>query len=50
MLQLQPLDPKVPIFEQLASDVSPVVLINVFQVAEAAFPAYSKPGRKMRTG
>src|SRR5262249_49365774 len=35
MLQLRPLDPKVPISEQLSLDVSPVVLINLFQVAEA---------------
>ena len=30
MLQLRPLDENVPIFQQLNSDVSPVVLINVF--------------------
>ena len=42
MLQLQPLDPKVPIFEQLSSDVSPVVLINVFQVAETDIPGLLK--------
>ena len=34
MLQLRPLDPNVPISEQLGSDVSPIVLINLFQVAE----------------
>jgi heme-degrading monooxygenase HmoA len=33
MLQLKPLDQNVPIFQQLAADVSPVVLVNVFQVA-----------------
>ena len=38
MLQLRPLDPIVPISEQLGSDVSPVVLINLFQVAEADVP------------
>jgi heme-degrading monooxygenase HmoA len=38
MLQLRPLDPNVPISEQLGSDVSPVVLINLFQVAEADIP------------
>ena len=42
MLQLQPLDPKVPIFQQLSSDVSPVVLVNVFQVAEADIPGLLK--------
>jgi len=39
MLQLKPLDQAVPIFQQLASDVSPVVLVNIFQVAEADIPA-----------
>jgi heme-degrading monooxygenase HmoA len=34
MLQLKPLDPNVPIFQQLGANVSPVVLVNVFQVAE----------------
>jgi heme-degrading monooxygenase HmoA len=35
MLQLRPLDAKVPIFRQLQADQAPVVLVNVFQVAEA---------------
>ena len=39
MLQLQPLDPKVPIFQQLQADQSPVILVNIFQVAEADVPA-----------
>jgi heme-degrading monooxygenase HmoA len=42
MLQLRPLDPSVSISEQLSSDVSPVVLINLFQVAEADIPALLK--------
>jgi hypothetical protein len=42
MLQLRPLDPNVPIFEQLGSDLSPVVLINLFQVAEADIPSQLK--------
>jgi len=42
MLQRQPLDPNVPIFMQLSSDVSPVVLVNVFQVAEADNPGLLK--------
>ena len=42
MLQLKPLDPSVPIFQQLNTDVSPVVLVNVFQVAEADIPALLK--------
>lgn len=39
MLQLKPLDPRVPVFRQLDAEVSPVVLVNVFQVAEADVPA-----------
>jgi heme-degrading monooxygenase HmoA len=38
MLELRPLDTKVPIFAQLGSDVSPVVLINLFEVAESDIP------------
>jgi len=39
MLQLRPLDTKVPIFAQLGSEVSPVVLINLSHV-----PAVDIPG------
>ncbi len=39
MLQLRPLDVNVPIFQQLQADLSPVVLVNIFQVAEADVPA-----------
>jgi len=39
MVQLQPLDPQCPIFQQLAGDVSPVVLVNVFQLPESDIPA-----------
>jgi heme-degrading monooxygenase HmoA len=39
MLQLKPLDAQVPIFQQVGADVSPVVLVNIFQVAEADIPA-----------
>jgi heme-degrading monooxygenase HmoA len=39
MLQLKPLDADVPIFHQLGADVSPVVLVNIFQVAQADIPA-----------
>ena len=42
MLQLQPLDPKVPIYEQLSSDTFPVVLVNVFQVDETDIPGLLK--------
>ena len=39
MLQLRPLDAEVPIFHQLQADQAPVVLVNIFQVAEADIPA-----------
>lgn len=39
MLQLKPLDPGTPIFQQLSTDISPVVLVNVFQVDPADIPA-----------
>ena len=42
MLELKPLDPNVPIFQQINTDVSPVVLVNIFQVAEADIPALLK--------
>ena len=42
MLQLKPLDPVVPIFQQLGGDVSPVVLVNIFTVAEHDIPALLK--------
>ena len=42
MLQLKPLDEKVPIFQQLNADVSPVVLVNVFTVSEPDIPSLLK--------
>lgn len=42
MLQFQPLDPSVPIFQQLNTEVAPVILINMFQVAAADIPALLK--------
>jgi heme-degrading monooxygenase HmoA len=42
MLQLKPLDPSTPIFQQLGTDASPVVLVNIFHVAEADIPALLK--------
>jgi len=42
MLQLKPLDDNVPIFQQLGADVSPVILVNVFNVAESDIPALLK--------
>ena len=38
-MQFQPLDLKVPIFQQLQADESPVILVNIFQVDEADVPA-----------
>ncbi len=42
MLQFQPLDQNVPIFQQLDTEASPVILVNMFQVAEADIPALLK--------
>ena len=42
MLEFKPLDPNVPIFQQINTDVSPVVLVNIFQVAEVDIPALLK--------
>jgi quinol monooxygenase YgiN len=42
MLELKPLDSSVPIFQQIGTDLSPVILVNVFQVAEADIPALLK--------
>ena len=42
MVQLRPLDEKVPIFQQLGTEVSPVILVNLFHVAEADIPALLK--------
>ena len=42
MLQLKPLDPSTPIFQQLGTEVSPVVLVNFFQVAKVDIPALLK--------
>jgi heme-degrading monooxygenase HmoA len=38
MLKLRPLDPAFPIDQQLQSQVGPVVLLNLFTVAEADIP------------
>jgi heme-degrading monooxygenase HmoA len=42
MLQITPLDPNCPIFQQVNAEVSPVVLVNVFHVAEDDIPALLK--------
>ncbi|MBY0506594.1 MAG: antibiotic biosynthesis monooxygenase [Bryobacteraceae bacterium] len=39
MFQLRPLDAAVPIFQQLQEEQAPVILVNIFQVAEADIPA-----------
>lgn len=39
MVQLRPLDANVPIFRQINSDLSPVVLVNMFQVTAEDIPA-----------
>jgi heme-degrading monooxygenase HmoA len=39
MLNLRPLDPACPIDQQLGSTADPVVLVNLFTVAEADIPA-----------
>ncbi len=41
-MQVQPLDTDVPIFKQLETDESPVILVNLFRVAEAELPALLK--------
>jgi heme-degrading monooxygenase HmoA len=42
MLQLKPLDANVPIFAQMGTDVSPVILVNIFEVDEGDIPALLK--------
>ena len=42
MVQMKPLDKNVPIFEQIKSDESPVVLVNIFDVAPDDVPALLK--------
>ena len=39
MVQLQPLDANVPISQQINIDLSPVVVVNIFQVTEGDIPA-----------
>lgn len=39
MLSLRPLDPVVPIEQQLQSVATPVILLNLFSVAETDIPA-----------
>ena len=39
MLQLKPLDQAIPVFQQIQTEQSPVILVNVFTVAEGDIPA-----------
>jgi Antibiotic biosynthesis monooxygenase len=39
MLQLKALDPSTPIFQQPASGISPMLLLNTFQVEDEDIPA-----------
>ncbi len=39
MLQIKPMDDVIPIFRQLNESLSPVVLVNIFNVAEVDIPA-----------
>jgi heme-degrading monooxygenase HmoA len=40
MVQFRPLDQNVPILQQLDTQASPVILINMFQVPKAEIPAF----------
>ncbi len=42
MLSIKPMDPSVPIFNQLDSNQEPVTLVNLFEVAEEDIPAMMK--------
>ena len=42
MLQFRPFDATVPIFQQLGAEVSPVILVNLFQVDQVDVPALLK--------
>lgn len=50
MLQITPLDPNCPIFQQLNADVAPAILVNIFHVAEDDIPALLSAWRPTRTG
>lgn len=41
-MQFTPLDPKVPIFQQMHSEGSPVILVNIFNVDAGDIPALLK--------
>ena len=45
-MRIQPLDSKVPVFQQLAAGEAPVVLVNVFQVSEDDAPALVEAWRR----
>ena len=46
MLNLRPLDPACPIDQQLQATADPVVLVNLFSVAEADIPALMSAWQK----
>ena len=46
MLQFHPLDKNVSLFQQLDTEASSVILVNMFQVAEAEIPALLKAWEK----
>jgi len=46
MLSLRPLDPVVPIERQLQGQAKPVVLVDLFTVAEADIPALTAAWEK----
>ena len=52
MLNFQPLDPKVPIQQQLGADAAPIVLVNVFTVdpadADALVAAWERDANWMK--
>lgn len=52
MLQMEPLDPQVPIMQQLGGDASPVILVNIFSVdagdVDALMKAWEKDANWMK--
>ena len=52
MLQMEPLDPQVPIMQQLGGDASPVILVNIFSVdagdVDALMKAWVKDANWMK--
>ena len=42
MVSMKPLDEKMPIFQQIKTDISPVILVNIFNVDEKDISALIK--------